>query len=190
MLAAAKFQVIDSDYENLVERGYNVARSMDRDRYHLGALAKAVVTFYGEGTLKDYASRINVKYKTLYEYRQVSIFVENSAAQKMLDVMLYPTLCYTHFRLAARIANNESLPAAIRFLETCAANAYTIEEAEYHTGTDKDDKWNKVIEYETKIHISLDSGWYLALHDDVNAQDGETLLVKIYRLKQPQEITK
>lgn len=178
--------IVDSDYAVLVERGSNVVQRMERDRYYLGGLAQLVTRHYGEKSLQTYAADISMKYSTLAEYKQVSIFIENSAARKFVDRELYPTLNYTAMRLATRICNRDSLPAAIEFLELCASNSLTPEQAEHAAGKDDDtDKPEKVAEFEYEIRA--EDFPFLVTPLPENVHPGRTYLITLYEVKQPLE---
>ena len=179
------------DFEYLCELGLAASERMDKDRLYIGNLALMVETHYGDKTLADYARRINVRQSTIYDYRMVARFFRDfPPCGKFLNKEIYPTLNFSLFRSAARIANNESLPAAIRFLETCAANAYTIEEAEYHTSTDKDAyKPEKIAEFESEISFYDDffDDPLFWIPEGLKLHPGRTYLITLYEVKQPQE---
>lgn len=115
---------LEASWQLICDTGREAAENIDKGRWLIGDLANAVETHYGEANIAQFAIQIGVEKKRVEEYRTVCDFWKNPHRQEILD--LYPMIKYSHMRDAMRL---KSLPKALTFLEDCAANAYTVEQA-------------------------------------------------------------
>ena len=104
----------DREYEKLVAEGIKAGKKGDAAQWRLGDLALQVATRYGEGTLEEYAERIDMEYRTLRVWRWVAkAFPEN---------VRRPTLRWSHHQLVA------AKPDASEWLDKAQADRWTSQE--------------------------------------------------------------
>lgn len=116
------------DFETLCEIGLKAAQLMETGRWTIAELAADVEKEYGGKRTDEFARRINVKKRRVYEYRQVwTYYIEKCAPPHYLAAN--PVLTYTHMLDAMRLGDaTESLA----FLDEASANGWTADEAELH----------------------------------------------------------
>jgi hypothetical protein len=81
------------DWEDLIGAGIQLAEMQDRDRWQLGELAARCVGRYGDDAFNKYATAIDVKSKTLYDYKRVFDFYGKNSARA-------ENLRWSHYRKA------------------------------------------------------------------------------------------
>lgn len=130
------------DYEQLCTIGREAAKALDKGRWLLGDLVLKVEKQYGWDTIGRFANDCNISKRSAQQYRQCSEMVQ---APGIAPFLTSPVLCWSLFRICARLPEEER----ITFLETCAANALTIEQAELMVATRKNGTRRvKVAEFE------------------------------------------
>ncbi len=92
----------DGQWEIFCERGRLAAQMIDAGRWTIGQDASALETKYGENIIGAYANEIDVRPKRVEEYRGVHRFYGETIRKDTMQE--YPTLSYTHFRVAMRLA--------------------------------------------------------------------------------------
>lgn len=108
---------LPDDLEALGSAGEALAQANDRNRWKLGDLAMRVTTKWGEHEFIQFAGRIKVFAKTLYDYRAVSAFYPSFSARAE-----FPNLSWSHYRMCARLGHVE---AAMRMLERASAEDWS-----------------------------------------------------------------
>ncbi len=116
-----------TDYQELCERGRLAAENMDKGRWTIGDLACDVEKQYGASLIDDFAREVNVGKASVKAYRTVCRFYEPAMRVAFLEAN--PRITYTHMRHAMRL---ETEDAAYTFLDECASQGYTTDEAAYH----------------------------------------------------------
>lgn len=111
---------ISDDWEELVSAGQAIAEAHDRNRWALGDLGCKVERRYGESTIAEYASAINIRTSTMYDYTAVSIFYASEE-----DRVAFPPLNWSHYRIAMRA---KSLDIALNWLAKAADNGWKVED--------------------------------------------------------------
>lgn len=114
----------DDIWEVLVNAGIQAQEFLDTGRWTIGDLAGLVDKQYGQNTIGTFAKAINVEVERVREYRTVAAFWEIPHRQKIRAD--YPTITYSHMREAMRL---KSVEAAEAFIEECAGEGWTVEEA-------------------------------------------------------------
>lgn len=103
-------------YEELVIEGIEAVKNQDTERWILGYLANQVSRFYGEGSLAQWCSEINLNPKVAYNYAAVQDYFRQPLEELAL-------LCWSHYHLAMRVAKRyEKVTLSIVVAALRAAN--------------------------------------------------------------------
>lgn len=114
-------------WDELCELGRKYRAQLDTFRWNLGDLAAYVTSRATDDakTLTEFCAEIDIKYKTLAQYRKVAEFYPvERRAEFIRD---NPHLTYTHYRDAMRL---EDLDRAYDFLEHAATELWTAAQSE------------------------------------------------------------
>lgn len=107
-------------WEEVCTIGRSFVGDTDLYRWALGDLAGLVKKSYGDNRLGEFAGAINMRKKTLAQYRWLAArFSRESGAREM-----FPTLSFSHYRAVAGVADFES---AMDYLQQAADNAWSVE---------------------------------------------------------------
>lgn len=111
-------------YDTAVNAGVVAAGDHDKNRWLIGDLASRIKKRYGQDMIGRFATDINMEKSRVKDYRRVCEFWEKDTRASILATM--PVITFSHMRLAMRLGNH---PEALSFLEECADNAWTVEQA-------------------------------------------------------------
>ena len=124
----AKGEQGEDVWQDMVSLGIRLADQDDDTHFALGRLAAAVGKKYGEDRLGMFADTIKKSKKPLQEWRQVWNFFGRDRIEEFRDC---PTIRYTHFRCAMRVAQNqENAQAALDFLTEAIREEWSVGKAE------------------------------------------------------------
>jgi len=110
-------KVVD-EWEDLVSAGQAIVEAHDRNRWALGDLGGKVERRYGEESLSKYASEINCRPSTLYDYTACSTFYNDEDRAK------FPPLNWSHYREARRTGDHA---IALIWLARAADEGWSVE---------------------------------------------------------------
>jgi hypothetical protein len=163
-------------WEDLCSAGAEAREKLDSWRWYVGDLANRVVTLFpskdgdDERTLAEFAKDINMKKKSVYQYRQVAAFYPVSTRVE------FDNLTYTHYRDAMRL---KDINRALEWLEECSRKSYTTDEAAFQLseqlGTNDADK-TKIFDKVVKVRRRGDAVIFLC---DAIVENGERYQITI-----------
>lgn len=169
------------DFDEICEQGLQATDIEDGGKWIHGELALEVEKDYGKDRLGEFARRVKKGRRSIEQRRQVmALYLSNEPAFAKLKQS--PVLSWSHFRTACRC---ETVEESIAFLEDCANNARTVDEAEYLlSNKGKDSSRVKVGEFDCVAH-EFDSGQVsLLLFDEGNTlQTGAKYHLVLYQEK-------
>lgn len=164
------------EYAQFIEDLRHALDIKESAQWLIGDFIKDKATHYAEKTMEMIADDIGVSAKSLYSWRNLSIFYPEDVRTHYKSHGLY----YSHLRTAYALGN---LPDAREFLDECILRAFTVYGAQMALKEIKGQTVKPTALFnDTATFERVNGAWVIRGIDYTEIQDGHSYAVTIRRL--------